>query len=318
MGERAEIRGGRQGRAGRALARGTARLSELLPTVRGRLFALVVVALLPSLVILSYDEWLARQRGLAAFDDLANRVVRLLQLDLGSRISRAERQLTTIAGDPEVVAGGPLVGRRLVDGFREARIYNNVLLLDGASGELRVSAVPYDEPHTARERASFRRAVQTLDFGIGNFLPEPVTGRPGLNVALPVVDERGTVASVLYASLAMLWVDEFVKSAGLPQGTVVVILDDQGIVQYRSLEHETYEGKPGGLLAQEMASALASEHVLVGTGVDGVERLFAASRLEFRGQPTGAVVGLGIPLGPWRTSRSSRRGSRSRSCSPGS
>jgi hypothetical protein len=39
---------GRVAGLGRVFARGTRRLSELLPTVRGRLFALVLVALVPS------------------------------------------------------------------------------------------------------------------------------------------------------------------------------------------------------------------------------------------------------------------------------
>ena len=35
------------------------RVASVLPTVRARLFALVLVALVPALVILVYDEWLA-------------------------------------------------------------------------------------------------------------------------------------------------------------------------------------------------------------------------------------------------------------------
>ncbi len=42
------------------------RVASVLPTVRARLFALVLVALVPALVILVYDEWLARERGFAA------------------------------------------------------------------------------------------------------------------------------------------------------------------------------------------------------------------------------------------------------------
>ena len=53
-------------------------MAELLPTVRSRLFALVALTLVPAVVILAYDEWLARQRGLEAFNDVAMRVVCLM------------------------------------------------------------------------------------------------------------------------------------------------------------------------------------------------------------------------------------------------
>jgi len=229
---------GGRARGNRLLARWTGRLAQVLPTVRGRLWALVGFAVLPSLVILSYDEWLARQRGLEAFNDVASRVVRLAALDLEGRISRAERQLTTLAVDPEVVSAGPLVARRLVDAFRDARLYNNLMLMDGTSGDLRVSAVPTDKTWSSRERQAYQRALQSLDFGIGNFLPEPATGLPGLNVALPVVDERGKVASALMASISMGWVDDFVERSGLPSGTILNVVDGQGVVQYRSVDHE--------------------------------------------------------------------------------
>ena len=49
------------------------RAASVLPTVRARLFALVLVALVPALAILVYDEWLARDRGFAALADLSTR-----------------------------------------------------------------------------------------------------------------------------------------------------------------------------------------------------------------------------------------------------
>jgi hypothetical protein len=53
----------------RRAVRALDRVASLLPTVRGRLVALVLMALVPALVILVYDEWLARQRGFAALTD---------------------------------------------------------------------------------------------------------------------------------------------------------------------------------------------------------------------------------------------------------
>ena len=168
---------GRRARVNRLLTRWTSRVAQVLPTVRGRLWALVGFAVLPSLVILSYDEWLARQRGLEAFNDVASRVVRLAELDLDGRISRAQRQLTTLAVDPEVVSAGPLVARRLVDAFRDDRLYNNLMLMDGTSGDLRVSAVPSDKTWNARERLAYQRALQSLDFG-DRELPRGARDRP--------------------------------------------------------------------------------------------------------------------------------------------
>src|ERR671910_2595010 len=96
------------------------RFAAVLPTVRARLFALVLVALVPALVILVYDGWLARERGFAALTDLSTRIVRLLQREMDDRVTRGAHRLSVLAADPDVLAlapeaGGPMVGP-LVEG----------------------------------------------------------------------------------------------------------------------------------------------------------------------------------------------------------
>src|SRR5688572_9907706 len=151
------------------------RVASVLPTVRARLFALVLVALIPALVILVYDEWLARERGFAALTDLSTRVVRLLQREMDDRITRAAQRLSVLADDPDVVAMSPAETRKLVDALREDRLYNNLWIADGTSGDVRSSAVPLDQKANVRHLVSFQSARRTLDFATGTFLPEPVT-----------------------------------------------------------------------------------------------------------------------------------------------
>ena len=53
-------------------------------------------------------------------------------------------------------------------------------------------------------------------------------------------------------------------------------------------------------------------------GLDGVERLYVAEPLEFRGQTTGTRVTLGIPLAPYRAAHERRApAATSGSCSTG-
>jgi signal transduction histidine kinase/CheY-like chemotaxis protein len=273
------------------------RAASVLPTVRARLFALVAMALVPALVILTFDEWLARRRGFEALTDLSTRVVRLMERELNDRVTRAASRLATLAADPEVVSVSAVAGRRLVDALRDDRIYNNLMLVDGDTAEVRSSAVPLDRPANARDLIAYQRARRTLDFAIGAFRPEPASGEAGLNVALPVVDERGHVASVLWASLDLDWASGFVESAGLPTGTILLVLDGDGVVQYRSEDLERHAGKRLGVAASALAGAGGGTDMV---GVDGVERLYVAEAVGFRRQRTGSFVALGIPLAPWR------------------
>ena len=273
------------------------RIASILPTVKARLVALVLVALVPALVIVVYDEWLARERGFAALADLSTRVVRLLQREMDDRITRGADRLATLAADPDVIASTPLATRKLVDALREDRLYNNLLLADGTTGDVRTSAVPLDQKASVHDRLAFERARRTLDFATGAFLPDPATHEPGLNIAHPVVNELGVLTSVVFASIDFDWVTGFIERSGLPPSTVLTVLDGQGVVQYRSADLEKYAGKHAG----DWATALDTAGSVRGlAGLDGVERLYVAEPLEFSGQRTGTRVTLGIALAPYR------------------
>jgi signal transduction histidine kinase/CheY-like chemotaxis protein/HPt (histidine-containing phosphotransfer) domain-containing protein len=288
---------GPSGLRGRAV-RLTEQLSSILPTVRGRLSALVVMALVPALVILAYGEWLARKRGFVALVDVSTRVVSLMERELNDRIARAASRLDTLTADPDVIAVSPAARRKLVDAVRDDRIYNNLLIADGASGEVRASAVPLDRPASLSALVAYQRARRTLGFATGAFLPEPATGEPGLNVAQPTVDEIGVLTSIAFASLDLDWVTGFIERSGLPSSTVLTVLDQSGVVQYRSAELEKYVGKTAGVLTTALAGAGSGAVNLV--GLDGVERLYVSEPLVFRGERTGSRVSLGIPLAPFR------------------
>ena len=273
------------------------RAASVLPTVRARLFALVLVALVPALLILLYDEWRARERGFAALTDLSTRVVRLLQREMEDRVARGAQRLSVLAEDPDVVTLSPAAPRKLVDALREDRLYNNLWIADGTTGDVRASAVPLDRKANVRELLVFERARRTLDFATGAFLPEPATNEPGLNLGQPVVNEVGTLTSVVGASIDLDWVSGFIERSGLPPSTVLTVLDGRGIVQYRSADLEKFVGKHAG----EWATALDTAQTVRGlAGLDGVERLYVAEPLEFRGQHSGTRVTLGIALAPYR------------------
>src|ERR671910_3612336 len=104
------------------------RFAAVLPTVRARLFALVLVALVPALVILVYDGWLARERGFAALTDLSTRIVRLLQREMDDRVTRGAHRLSVLAADPDGVALSPTAGGEIGGAPGGDRLFNKPLL----------------------------------------------------------------------------------------------------------------------------------------------------------------------------------------------
>lgn len=106
------------------------------------------------------------------------------------------------------------------------------------------------------------------------------------------------MTAVVWASLDLDWVAEFIERAGLPASTVLTVIDEQGIVQYRSAEHAKYAGRHAAALATALIGR--SDRAANVVGLDGVERLYVAEPFASRGQQTGSHITLGIALAPYR------------------
>jgi len=196
-----------------------------------------------------------------------------------------------------VVARSAVATRKLVEAVRDDQLYNNVLIYNAGNGALRASAVPLSAANASGQPA-FERARRTLTFATGAFLREPATSESGFNIAQPVFEASGAMAAVIVASIDLDWVTGFIERAGLPSNTVLTVLDDKGIVQYRSVDLDKYVGQHAGAYATALGGNVRSASDIV--GLDGVERLYVAEDMLVRGQPTGSRVTLGIPQGPYR------------------
>ena len=274
------------------------RVASLLPTVRARLFALVVMALVPALVILGYDEWRARERGFTNLTDLAQRIVRLLQREMDDRITRSAHRLQVLSADSDVISLAPAATRKLVDALRDDQLYNNLLIADGATGDVRSSAVPLDRtgerartacvrPCPPHARTRHGRLPSRSDHARAG--PEPRTtrreryrhadvGRPG--------KRRHRLGPRVHRTLRTA--REHGPDRDRRQGHRPVPIPGARQVC----------GEAGGSLRH---GPWRDRHECPGrAGLDGVERLYVATALEVRGQPTGSRITLGIALAPYR------------------
>ena len=177
-----------------------------------------------------------------------------MQRELDDRITRGAHRLGVLAADPDVVSLSPAATRKLVDALRDDRLYNNLLIADGTTGDVRASAVPLDQQgkraRPARVRAGPPHA-RLRDRGLSS---RTGNRRTRSQPRATRRERRRQLTSVVWASLDLDWVSGFIERSGLPPSTVLTVLDDQGIVQYRSVDLEKYVGKPAG----EWATALDS------------------------------------------------------------
>jgi signal transduction histidine kinase len=271
-----------------------ARLS--LASLRTRLLLLVLLAVIPALGLTLYTNLEERQLRKAQVQEQAMRLARLVSADHERLIEDARRLLVNLARLPAVRDRNPGACNALfADLLAQHSSYANLAVID-TDGNVFCSALPMTGPVYAGDRVYFRRALETRDFAIGEYQIGRITGKASVNFGYPVLDEAGHVRAVVVAALDLGWLNELASQAGLPQGSVLTVIDRHGTILSRYPDDGKWIGKlmPEPLVLNAILTKQGNG-TIDAPGMDGIPRLFSFAPFGGAAQSANAYVTVGIP-----------------------
>ena len=265
-----------------------------LSGLRGRLLLLVALATLPAFVLSWYTGWENRQRQLRAVASdtaaLADRVAGEQEavIDLTRQI------LSDLAAVPEVRAAEPQRTRAIFSILmKQYRGYASLMVLDPI-GNVLVSLPTAAHPVNFSDRLWFNEALTTRRFAVGDYQVGQLTGKSIVGVAWPVIDESDRVVAVVAAGLDVAWLNQVAAAAKLPPGSVLVLVDRQGVVvaRYPETAGVLGHGLPERALVVRMLQQAQGTIELVDD--DGATRVWAFTPVG-GAMPTGLRMAVGLP-----------------------
>lgn len=261
-------------------------------SLRARLLLLVLLAVIPALGLILYTA--AEQRRSAALEAQANalRLARSVSSSQDDLIEGARQLLTALAQVPMVRGDNPAECNSLFSVLvKKYAGYTNLGVVTPA-GNIFCSGLPLPGPVNVADRAWFRRALESRDLVIGDYIVGRVTGKATLGLGYPVLDEAGAVRAVLYAGLDLGWLNKIAAKTQLPTGTTLTVVDRKGTVLVRFPDSEKWVGK--SMLETPLFQTILrqGEGTAELPGMDGLLRLYGFSSL---GNARDAYVSIGIP-----------------------
>jgi diguanylate cyclase (GGDEF)-like protein len=154
------------------------------------------------LVASGHDQWLAESRNLLA------------------------AMASALNSLPAPERGCTRLFKEFID---RARGFDTVLLADPA-GNLLCAPDPVTRRVNFADRAYFKRVMESKAFSVGGYVVGRVSGKRVLPVALPLLDEAGTIERVIIAGRELDWLGSVLERQGFLSTARVTILDQQGIV----------------------------------------------------------------------------------------
>ncbi len=230
-------------------------IRNVLSSLRARLLLFLLLAIVPALGLTLSTGLEVRHRAISEAEETTLRLLRPIATDTEKAVIDGTRQLLiSLAKAPEVRSLNPRGCSAIL--ATELQQHSRFINLGAIKpdGTLYCSALPFTGAISLRDRSDFQRAVNTLSFASGGYELDPITARPTVNFAYPVLDGAGKVRAVVFASVELTRFSRLVSDAHMPAGTVFVVADRKGVVLDRYPDPKRWVGSlmPEVLIVQKL------------------------------------------------------------------
>jgi signal transduction histidine kinase len=266
--------------------------SSIFAPFRTRLVILMLLAVLPAFGLVVYEYLEQRRLETERVREGAIAVARLAAANQESFTKNTRQLLTTLAQFPSLLLGSnrAYCETHLSNLRKLSPDYLNFGLVE-TNGNIFCSAEPFDGKVNISDRAYFHQVVQTKKFSTGIFQVGRLTGRQGLNFGYPVLDEKGDLQRVVYASLKLAPLSEALARVPVPYNGTITVLDRAGTVLARSPDAKNLIGKSLADDAVVKRMLARKEPIFEMPGADGIARLHAVSLVD-----ESILISVSIPL----------------------
>jgi signal transduction histidine kinase/HAMP domain-containing protein len=251
-------------------------MPEFVSSLRFRLLALVLAAVIPAFGVILYGA--ARHRNLIADQVQRNALAaaREIAVEQGRLFENAHQLLIMLARLPQIRENNKMACSKILAGMLEP-LYTDLGVVDD-KGKLLCSALPPRSSMIRPNSPLRHRIIQFHDFAMGEIRNNPSTGKTVLDLGYPLLKPPGTLRAIVFAVLDLSWVVRLTALDHLNPGATFSLVDANGNVFLRYPKGEGGIGKP--IFAKALSDSAIpqdTEKTVDSLGADGVLRLFAFS-----------------------------------------
>ena len=273
------------------------RLAELTlvdaGSLRTRLLALVLFLVVPAFLLLAVGN-LKRQRSeknLAR--ERAVTTAKLAAANESYYVRQSRQQLATMTQLPLTLMQDRALTEKALRTLRRLSLDYDDFGLADTNGTVFCHTLGSNATRTVNPKL-VSEVIRKRDFAAVVFFRESGSDQPTLQFGYPVLTTNGELARVMYASLKTPLLTEALTNISLPENAVVSVFDAVGNLLARQPDPEKWVGKLYSNAALFRKSVEEKEGFFETEGVDGVKRLYAASRVS-DGKAPALYVTVGVP-----------------------
>lgn len=267
-------------------------------SLRFRLMLLALAVVLPALLLVLYSTFEQRRTAAEYAETEALRMAQSVAEGHRSTSTSARQMLkglSTLAEIPDAKSAGPC-NKMLANILRFTSDYANVGVAL-RNGDVVCSALPLSGMVNVADRIYFQRAVETLEFSIGDYQVGRIADKHGIHFGYPLINADNQVWGVIFVLVDLSRLKEqLAETPHLESGDIAILLDRSGNILARHPDAATYIGKSMAVLPlyNKIKQTPGGEGAYDSMSLDGVRRIFAFTPL-FNRPSCCAYAVIGFP-----------------------
>ncbi|OGV52732.1 MAG: hypothetical protein A2017_14935 [Lentisphaerae bacterium GWF2_44_16] len=266
-------------------------------SLKSILFLLVFIALLPSILIITYIGHELKNYETERTNQNVLGLVNIISANHKQVVSGLRLLMETLALLPDFQEEIPgKCAAILARIYEQDKIYGSVFV-SNPDGDLFAVAPAVKHKIEIRERKYYVEAIKTKKFSVGESVVSKSSGLSVIHFAYPFLGADEKIKMIIGVSLAAKHFDKLFKGVQLPQGTSLNVFDGKGALMYGSLfSDKAFSGEDHAEIFRVMSSTKSDTGVFELKGMDGIERLYGYSKIRLdRDSAPYIYFNVGIP-----------------------
>ena len=265
-----------------------------LNSLRFRLILLVFLAVLPAVGLIIYNGVEDRQNARKDAQEYALRLTSLVSMETRQTIQMTRQLLSSLTEFPAVKNRDMQECSFLLESIERIHPSYTALAVVDSDGKLVCSGHKNQGSINLADRDYIRRAIDSREFTISDFLVNRLTGKPSLAFAQPIIDHRHQLQGLVVAAIDLSSLVRIASEVELPAGSAMTIIDSKGRALARWPDPEKWIGHSAAETEIGKMAMAGTTGVAETVGMDGVPRLYGFRPLLPDEAGTGFVY-IGIP-----------------------
>ena len=252
-------------------------IGKWLSRMHARLLLLILITALPALAIIVNTGLEQRKEASTTAEKMALLTARQIATRQRDMVSHIHQLLEGLAQSSEVrqLHSAEECSAWLAELAKLHELYAEVFVA-GLDGRITCRSRSFSHTVDVSDRSYFRRALERRDFAMGDYQTSRFDGQPIVISAHPVFDGNGEITAVVGVGVTPAAFAALLRETSLPDGSVVTIVDKQGVILARLPDPTGLAGSTIPELSQFKAALAGAGDLLVkSVWLDGVSRIAA-------------------------------------------